>query len=274
MRRIKHVEFYIGLIAASALFLAAEHLTHWEFLLHLAAIPLEILVAVFIVERFLELRENKQKRQQLLYIKSYMFRSEMRNLFIANFAALKHPAVRLDRLRSATLEELKEFRRQAESIEYASPEAMEPVIKEYVKAEPVWHAFKERAITYNFESIFHDMIFILHFICDVKIFLEKFPHRLFIQEAAKSDRRNQAVSRVRGRAQGERARDVRRNDGRLRPLDPNPRLGLTFDPSRFKKPDRPAENPNFSPGPPFLREDGPPGRADHLDGKTVGTTSA
>jgi hypothetical protein len=187
MRRIKHVEFYIGLIAASALFLAAEHLTHWEFLLHLAAIPLEILVAVFIVERFLELRENKQKRQQLLYIKSYMFRSEMRNLFIANFAALKHPAVRLDRLRSATLEELKEFRRQAESIEYASPEAMEPVIKEYVKAEPVWHAFKERAITYNFESIFHDMIFILHFICDVKIFLEKFPHRLFIQEAAKSE---------------------------------------------------------------------------------------
>jgi len=186
-KRVKHVEFYVGLIAASAVFLVVEHLTHWEFLLHLAAIPLEILAAVFIVERFLERRENKEKRQQLMYIKSYMFRSEMRNLFIANFGALKHPAVDMRKLRSAALEELKEYRRQAESVEYVSPESMEPVIKEYVKAEPVWHAFKERAITYNFESIFHDMIYILHFACDVKIFKEKFPHRLFIHEAAKSE---------------------------------------------------------------------------------------
>jgi len=35
---------------------------------------------------------------------------------------------------------------------------------EYVKAQPVWMSFMERAITYNFEEIFHDMIYILHFI--------------------------------------------------------------------------------------------------------------
>ena len=141
--KLKHIEFYVGLIAASAAFLVIQRLTHWEFALHLAAIPLEILIAVFVVERFLENRETKLKRQQLMYIKSYMFRSEMRNLFIANFAALKHPAIDLAKLRDSTLDELREMRRQAETVEYASPEAMEPVIMEYVRAEPVWHSFKD-----------------------------------------------------------------------------------------------------------------------------------
>jgi hypothetical protein len=196
MKKLRHLEFYVGLVAASAVFLILEKTTHWEFFLHLAAIPLEILIAVFVVERFLEHRENREKRRQLMYIKSYMFRAEMRPLFIANFAALKHPPVRLAELRSATLEKLREMRRQAEAVEYASPEAMEPVIMEYVKAEPVWHAFKERAITYNFESIFRDMIYILHFICDVKIFKEKFPHRMFIHEAARRESLRQRTEKV------------------------------------------------------------------------------
>jgi hypothetical protein len=187
MKRFKHVGFYIGLIGMAGIFLVLEHYIHWEFLWHLAAIPLDILIAVFIVERFLENRENKEKRQQLLYIKSYMFRSEMRGLFIANFAALKSPDITMSGIKNAALEELKDLRRQAEHIEYKSLDAMEPVIMEYVKAESVWHSFKERAITYNFENIFMDMIYILHFIYDVKIFKERNPHRIFIHEAVKRE---------------------------------------------------------------------------------------
>ena len=69
-------------------------------------------------------------------------------------------------------------------MEYASLEAMEPVILEYLRAKHVWHDFKERAITYNFESIFMDMIEILNFITDVEHFREKFPGRKFIHAAA------------------------------------------------------------------------------------------
>lgn len=185
MKRFKHIEFYVGLIGASAVFLVIEHLTHWEFLLHLAAIPIEILIAVFVVESFLEQRENKDKRRQLMFIKSYLFRSEMRELFLADFAALKSPDITMAKIRGATLEELREMRRRAETVEFTSPEAMDPVIMEYVKAEPVWHGFKERAITYNFENIFQDMISLLHFTCDVKLVKEKFPRRLFVHEAAK-----------------------------------------------------------------------------------------
>ena len=157
MKFAKHIWFYVGLIGAAILFLAVEQWTHWEFLWHIAAIPLEILVAVFIVEKFLENREIKEKRRQLMYIKSYMFRSEMRSLFIADFAALKTPPITMRMIRNASLEELRDMRRRAEKIEYASLEAMEPVIDEYVKAERVWHEFKERAITYDFENVFLDI---------------------------------------------------------------------------------------------------------------------
>jgi hypothetical protein len=182
--------------AASVLFLIVEHLTHAEFFLHLAAIPLEVLVAVFIVERFLEQKERQEKRRQLMLIKSYMFRSDMRSLFIANFSALQSPAITFERIRGAGLEELRQMRRQAETIEYKSLQAMEPVILEYVKAQPVWMSFMERAITYNFEEIFHDMIYILHFINDVRAFKEAHPSRLFIEEAEKSERMMLKVRKV------------------------------------------------------------------------------
>ena len=184
---VKNVELYFALIAASGIILIFHHFIHYEFLLHLAAIPLDILIAVFIVEKYLEHHEQKEKRRQLMYIKSFMFRSDMRNLFITNFHALKTPALNMTRIKAASLDELRAMRTAAEEIEYKSLEAMEPVILEYVKAESVWHSFMERAITNNFEGIFFDMIFILHFIYDVKLFKENNPDKLFILEAEKRD---------------------------------------------------------------------------------------
>jgi len=193
-----NVLIYLIFIAASAFFLIIQRLTHIEFMFHLAAIPLEVLVAVFIVEKFLERREKREKRRQLMFIKSYMFRSEMRNLFISNFEALKFPSLAMTKIKEATLEELRQAREDANRLEYASPEAMEPVIMEYVRAEHVWHSFKERALTYNFEDIFQDMIYILHFIYDVKLFKERNPDKLLIHEALKREWLMKKVRKVLG----------------------------------------------------------------------------
>ena len=187
LQTVKNVELYFGLVAASGIILIFHHYLHFEFLLHLAAIPLDILIAVFIVERYLESHEQKEKRRQLMYIKSFMFRSEMRNLFITNVHALKNPSLTMTRIKAASVDELRAMRTAAEEVEYKSLDAMEPVIMEYVKAESVWHSFMERAIAYNFEGIFFDMIFILHFIYDVKLFKENNPDKLFILEAEKRD---------------------------------------------------------------------------------------
>jgi hypothetical protein len=170
MRKSKTIAFTIGLVTASAVFIFLQAWTKWDFFWHLAAIPLEILIAVFIVESLLERHETRAKRHQLMYIKSTMFRSQMRDLFIADFAALKSPALTMKGIGRASLAELRDMRRRAEAVEYKSLEAMEPIIEEYVAAEPVWNAFRERAITYNFEDIFMTMIAILHFIYDVKTF--------------------------------------------------------------------------------------------------------
>jgi hypothetical protein len=196
MQLAKNIGFYLGFIAASALFLIVEHLTHVEFFLHLAAIPLEVLVAVFIVEKMLERRETKERRRQLMFIKSHMFRTDMRGLFVANFRGLKTPAITMSQIKEAPLEELRTMRREAERIEYRSPEAVEGIIREYVKAQPVWTSFMERAITYNFENIFLDMIYILHFINDVKAFKERHPDKLFIHEAESNERLMTKVNKV------------------------------------------------------------------------------
>ena len=198
MKTRVNVVIYIILVATSALFLFIQHLTHIEFMLHLAAIPLEVLVVVFIVEKFLENRENKEKRKQLMYIKSCLFRSQMRDLFISNFNTLEFPSLTMSKIKNSTLDELKEMREDANTIEYKSLEMMEPIIMEYVNAQSVWQNFVDLAISYNFEEIFEDMIYILHFIHDVKLFKANNPDKLFIHEAEKKEWLMQKVKLVLG----------------------------------------------------------------------------
>jgi hypothetical protein len=116
-----------------------------------------------------------------------MFRLEMRNLFISNFLALKSPSLTLAKIKSATLDELRKMREDANTIEYKSLELMEPVIMEYVNAEPVWRNFMNISLEYGFEDIFQDMLYIMHFISDVKTFKAIYPNKLFIHEAAKNE---------------------------------------------------------------------------------------
>ncbi len=198
MKSSRDIVVAIVLISASMLFLALEEVTHVEFFFHLAAIPLEVLLAVFIIEKILERQTSRAKRRQLMFIKSFLFRSEMRNLFLANFEALKSPALTMSKIRAAPLEELRRMRREAERLEYKSPQAMEPVILEYAKARGVWLNFMERAITYDFEEIFNDMIYLLHFIADVTAFKGSHPKKLFILEARRKKPILEKVRKVLG----------------------------------------------------------------------------
>ena len=133
-----------------------------------------------------------------MYIKSCLFRSEMRDLFIANFNTLKSPSLTMAQIKDSTLDELKRMREDANTVEYKSLEKMEPIIMEYVNAQSVWQNFMDIAISYNFEEIFQDMIYILHFIHDVKAFKANNPDKLFIYEAAEKERLMTKVKTVLG----------------------------------------------------------------------------
>ena len=193
-----NIFIYIALVITPTIFLIVEHYTHIEFLLHLAAIPLEVLVAVFIVEMYLESRQKKERRRQLMHIKSCMFRLEMRSLFVANFLALKSPPLTITRIKEATLDELEKMRENANDVEYKSLESMEPVIMEYVEAQSVWRNFMNIALDYGFDDIFHDMVYILHFISDVKSYKENNPDKLFIHKAASNELLMQKTTKVLG----------------------------------------------------------------------------
>lgn len=190
MRRIQGNERQRALLLAglvlpglSALFLWIEHLTHFEFLLHVAAIPLEILVGALLVERWMAGREKEGRRRQLMYLKSYLFRSEMRNVFISNFAALARPALSLEWIRSAGTGELIAARDAIGEVAYRSDDEMERVVGEYVHARHVFQTFMEWAVEHDFEPIFHDMIYILHFIQDVQLLRREDPDRPFMAVA-------------------------------------------------------------------------------------------
>jgi len=198
MRLKNYVLIYSALLATSAFFLYLEHATHIEFLFHLAAIPLEILVAVFLVDMYLEDRHRKERRHQLMHIKSWMFRLDMRNLFIYNFRALQSPPVTIGKIKTATLSELKKMRADAARVEYRSLEAMEPVILEYMNTQEVWKNFMNIALDYRFDDIFQNMVDILRFISDIKTFKENNPDELFIHEAAKHEALMCRVKKVLG----------------------------------------------------------------------------
>ena len=176
----------IVLVSLSGLFLYIQYVTHNEFMFHLAAIPLEVLLALFIVQRYVENMRNKDKRRQLMYIKSYLFRAELRSLFISSFLALAYPKVTMKQIKNSTLEELNQIRLKAVNLRYKSLEEMEHIIDEYVKSQHVWHDFMERAITYDFQDVFETMIEILHFTHDVKVFRENKPGEMFVYEARKN----------------------------------------------------------------------------------------
>ncbi|MFA5923790.1 MAG: hypothetical protein WC856_21265 [Methylococcaceae bacterium] len=169
--------------ALSAGILYLEYLTHIEFLLHVAAIPLEMLVGGLLLERFLAHKEKDRKRHQLMYIKSYLFRSQMRDLFISNFAALEQPKITMDRIRNSSTTQLLDIRKELADLRYLSDEAIETVVMEYLKAHRVFREFMEWAITNDFESIFHDMIYLLHFIQDIQLFRAHHPDALFMEHA-------------------------------------------------------------------------------------------
>ena len=186
----------LGLLALAALFLWLGHVTHVEFLLHLAAIPLEILAGAFLVERWLAHNEKEDKRQQLMYLKSYLFRSEMRSVFISNFSALARPAISLEWIRDAGIDELVRARDSLAPLEYQSPAAMEEVLGEYVRARQIFRTFMDWAVAHDFESIFHDMIYILHFIQDFQLFKKQHPDRLFVEEAQIHPRMQAKVDKI------------------------------------------------------------------------------
>ena len=91
----------ISLIVSALVLLFLGKVTREDFFLDLAAIPLEVLLVIFFVDRLLERRSTREKRRQPMFIKSHLFRAEMKSLFIRNFNALKYPALTMSKIRYA-----------------------------------------------------------------------------------------------------------------------------------------------------------------------------
>lgn len=186
----------IGLPILSILFLILEQITHIVFLHHIAAIPLEILLGAVIVERFLANRERKSKLRQFMHLKSYMFRTHIREVFITNFQALESPNIDIEQLAVASLSDLKKLRNGLRKLNYQSAEELEKVIQAYVDARDIFQDFMELAISHDFESIIENMVFVLHFIQDVDLYKRYYPNKLYVEHALKMPDERRRVIRI------------------------------------------------------------------------------
>jgi len=190
--------FVIPLLALCALFLYLAQITQFGFFSDVATIPLEMIVGAILVEGYVARKEQQKRARQLMFIKSFIFRSELRNLYLVNFSALAEPAITMSMIRRADLARLRQFRRSASEPRYRSPEAMENVITEYVAAYPVFYGFMEWAIANDSDRILSEMVFVLHFIQDVKVFKQQYPDQLFIHHAAQYPQSMGKVMRLLG----------------------------------------------------------------------------
>jgi len=85
-------------------------------------------------------------------------------------------------IRNADVRKLTALRDSVGTPVYRSLENAEDVVMAYVQSEGAFQNFLEWSINNNFENIFEDMIHILHFIQDAKLFKESHPDRLFMDE--------------------------------------------------------------------------------------------
>ncbi len=181
----KKVWLYVCLLFVSVFFLFVHWLTHNEFTLHLAAIPIEILFGALLIEKILERKRKTEQSKRLMHFRCYLFRSRLRNIFLANLNALKFPIISISKIKNASLEELKQMRKDANHIEYASLDAMETIITEYVPAYHAFYSFMEWTIIHDIDSGFENMIYILHFIEEVKQFKHNNPDAPYVYAAQK-----------------------------------------------------------------------------------------
>ena len=186
----------IALPILTLFFLWVEHVTHILFMAHVAAIPLEIMFGAIIVERFLAGREKKGRLRQLMHMKSYIFRSRIREVFINNFNALITPHIDIQKLATAELPELCKLREDLDVLTYRSVEDLETIAVSYIDARSVFVTFMDWAIQHDFEAILEDMIFVLHFIQDVRMYKEYHPDKLFVEYAMSTPQGHEKLRKI------------------------------------------------------------------------------
>ena len=114
-------------------------------------------------------------------------RSKLHVILVANFTGMEQPVLTLEDIRILSVKELRALLPELKNIHYSSLDAMEKVVDEYVFAYQTFYNLMEWAISNDFEDIFHDMIYVLHFIHDVESFRVYNPGKSFVVTMIQED---------------------------------------------------------------------------------------
>ena len=179
----RFVQYYVILIAATALILIVYYETEHEFLLHLAAIPIEILVATFIVERLLRAHEEQRSRRRIMAEAATAFHSQIETVVQVGIRTAQPPDARVPKLETLSVEELKRLRARAGPVKFTSAEEVDAAVNELVDAEDLWLSIMSQAIEHDIDETFVNMMRLLDFVHHVKAFRRAHPGEDFGRHA-------------------------------------------------------------------------------------------
>lgn len=165
------ITLYVSLVVSALLLLVLEAYTDIVFLLYLAAIPLEVLLAILILERYLKNLEHTKVNQQWVMFKSYIFRVSLKQLYINVIDTYSATGITVESCFDPDDKKLEEIDRKF-SVENIDMSRITPVLSEYIRTEETFVFFLRWAFENGFEEIFNEIGMMLHFIQDLKNFQE------------------------------------------------------------------------------------------------------
>jgi hypothetical protein len=193
--RKSFLKYYVALVVAAIILLIVFYVTEIEFMLHLAAIPLEILLAAFVVDQVLNLQERQGRRRRLKGEAASVFHSQIEGVIEAGIRAAQPPDAPMPKLASMSTEELKGLRAAVGPAKYRSLAEMQAGIDQLVDAEQTWQSILAQAIEYDVDETYVNMMKMLSFVRYVKAFRESHPDESFAHFAQGNEK---AMEKMRG----------------------------------------------------------------------------
>lgn len=181
----KKYALHFSLLGLTVVFLLVHSFYfHWDFLLHLAAISLEVLVGVLIVGQILRRQKDEERERRILKTRELLVRTDLADVIFHSIRILKKPCLGLEDLENASQEKIREHlleisQGKLECIQVQSGEkAMEHFVDSFIEAESALQ--RELTNAENFKSkSFDQLVGLLHTIHTVKLARQRYTKAKF-----------------------------------------------------------------------------------------------
>lgn len=151
-----------------------------DFLLHLAAIPLEVFVAIFVVGAYLEREKNKQYDYVSRKYRELLFRVELNDLLYHCLNISKNPKIVFDKLLlldETVLQEIIDVIRSDRFRIEINKKNFESFVRSFMEAETCLRRLAENPMLMQHPQLYATIVNLLHASHEIKLLCKKYENK-------------------------------------------------------------------------------------------------